>query len=536
MAKIGVELTPNDKYLAESTLIIMAHFPQPRTVHIVLAVAAITLVIGIGAPALAASAGGAGASAAPTGVDSCTTITEPGEYVLTTDIKDSTEETCIEIESSDVIFDGTGHTIDGVGNNDTNGVSARGSDNLLTNVTTVGLILTDWEEGIDYGRVDNGNVLNNIVPSGISLSLAENNSVSNNTGSVDLAESDNNTVSNNAPGGVSLFDADDNRIVNNSAIDTQSDGFSLSALSSGNVLRENTARGNDGVGISVGNSFGARLIDNTVTNNDGSGIDVSERTGHTLLRNTVKRNGGGGILFEVGGGTVQNNTVRNNEGRGIVITNLGFSVVSNNVINGNDDDGIELSGPTRENELRANVISANGGAGINFNGGGPSNNTIVNNYVYDDEPISYPNLDENMWNVSQTAGMNILDGSVIGGNYYGSPDTTGYSQTCDDTDNDEICDNPNDFDVNDDNTDFLPLADNGQPAPVAGGRLPSDLNSDRLYEDVNGDGSFDIVDVQALFAGQEKIANRGDGLAFDFNGDGRFDIVDVQRLFVILTE
>jgi hypothetical protein len=60
---------------------------------------------------------------------------------------------------------------------------------------------------------------------------------------------------------------------------------------------------------------------------------------------------------------------------------------------------------------------------------------------------------------------------------------------------------------------------------------PTDPDEDGLYEDINGDGTFDIVDVQALFANLNDDAIQNNPDAFDFNGDGQVDVVDVQRLF-----
>lgn len=49
-----------------------------------------------------------------TEIDSCTVIDDPGRYVLTENIEDSEANVCIDIRASDVHFDVTGHTVDGV--------------------------------------------------------------------------------------------------------------------------------------------------------------------------------------------------------------------------------------------------------------------------------------------------------------------------------------------------------------------------------------------------------------------------------------
>jgi hypothetical protein len=60
---------------------------------------------------------------------------------------------------------------------------------------------------------------------------------------------------------------------------------------------------------------------------------------------------------------------------------------------------------------------------------------------------------------------------------------------------------------------------------------PGDLDDDGLYEDTNGDGTFNIVDVQALFANTDDPTVENNPGKFDHNGDGEFDIVDVQALY-----
>ena len=89
------------------------------------------------------------ASAAPTEIDWCATITQPGEYVLTGDITNSNADTCIAIQASDVVLDGQGHTVDGVDNFPADGVVVFGRDGA-TNVTVTNLTVTDWGTSIVY--------------------------------------------------------------------------------------------------------------------------------------------------------------------------------------------------------------------------------------------------------------------------------------------------------------------------------------------------------------------------------------------------
>lgn len=80
------------------------------------------------------------AAAAPTPVNSCTTIDTPGSYELTTDIVDSSTDPCIAITASDVRFDGAAHTVDGAGSG--TGIRVRGNG-TLSNVTVRNTTVTD---------------------------------------------------------------------------------------------------------------------------------------------------------------------------------------------------------------------------------------------------------------------------------------------------------------------------------------------------------------------------------------------------------
>ncbi|MFC6940263.1 PKD domain-containing protein, partial [Salinirubellus sp. GCM10025818] len=106
-------------------------------------------------------------------IDSCGVIDRPGTYTLTTDIQDSSDTPCLQVTTSDVVIDGAGHTIDG----DT---SANGSAHVgvlveqpgtepetVRNVTVEDLTLTEWNTGIAYRRVADGQVRNNVVSDSI---------------------------------------------------------------------------------------------------------------------------------------------------------------------------------------------------------------------------------------------------------------------------------------------------------------------------------------------------------------------------------
>jgi parallel beta-helix repeat protein len=127
--------------------------------------------------------GGVGLSAStqaqsgPTEIDGCYTITEPGTYHLTKDIRGGggggnftyISETCIVIASDDVVFDGQGHTIDGLGISDTTAVGTEeGSE--YENVTVRNFHTTDWNRGVYFGNTTDATV-ESVNASGLSYGV-----------------------------------------------------------------------------------------------------------------------------------------------------------------------------------------------------------------------------------------------------------------------------------------------------------------------------------------------------------------------------
>jgi parallel beta-helix repeat protein len=150
-----------------------------RTLAVALAVLA--LVAGGGVAMLGAAT--PGSATAQTTVDSCTTIDEPGTYVLTGDVDNggntAISQACFEITADDVTFDGNGHTIDGRGESHTKGVAVVNAEN----VTVTNFEVTDWHEGVlvenGSATVQNVNASSNAY--GIRLVNANASEVANNT-------------------------------------------------------------------------------------------------------------------------------------------------------------------------------------------------------------------------------------------------------------------------------------------------------------------------------------------------------------------
>jgi nitrous oxidase accessory protein NosD len=111
-----------------------------------------------GATPSAVDSGADAASAAPAGpveIDECTTITEPGRYVLVTDLA-TRSDSCLDVAASDVVLDGGGHRLDGALAYGSVGVFVApddGSSDRLENVTVRNLRVRDWVFGVEFDGV-----------------------------------------------------------------------------------------------------------------------------------------------------------------------------------------------------------------------------------------------------------------------------------------------------------------------------------------------------------------------------------------------
>jgi parallel beta-helix repeat protein len=262
-------------------------------------------------------------------VNNSTVITEPGTYVLQNDITGSEVPVCIDIRCSDVIFDGNGHTISGLGTFNTYGVSVYNASKQLERVTVKNLTASRWGYGISYMNTQQGTI-------------------------------DHCTLTDNHYG-----------VVLTTSITT--------------MLRDLTARSN--------------------------------------LQ--------GGILFlaDSKANTLYNCTAESNQW-GVFLSSASDSLLFNNHIINNNMSGMSL-------------IAANG-------------NTIVNNYFSNVNNTDFEDkMGANVWNMSLTPGNNIAGGPLYGGNYWGGPNQTGFSDLTPDDNNDGICDQP--YHLTATNVDLYPL-------------------------------------------------------------------------------
>jgi len=255
----------------------------------------------------------------PTEIDSCTTITDPGSYVLAADLE-SEDGTCIEIEADDVVLDGNGYAITG-GQNETDvadfreaslapsvifsendtaanetlvaevlanypvpssgqwanvGVAANGSENVtVRDVTVTELYFGVHFESVSDGRIANVTAESNAdgmdIYNSTNVTVADTRLVDNQWGlwAVNVTESQVSSVTAESNGvdavgavyvpGLTVDDAN----VSDSPI-----GIELLA-SNDSQVRNATVTGSAYTGVGVFGSDGVAVTDSTVANTSG---------------------------------------------------------------------------------------------------------------------------------------------------------------------------------------------------------------------------------------------------------------------------
>jgi PGF-pre-PGF domain-containing protein len=224
------------------------------------------------------------------------------------------------------------------------------------------------------------------------------------------------------------------------------------------------------------NIYGIYLIssnNNTISRNQANsnkmfGIHLDSSEENILLNNTVNSNTRGIDSIISTNNKILNNIVLNNSQYGMWISQSNDNNISGNTVKecGNGEAG---SGGIHQNSSSRNVISGNI---IAFNKGyslaecpACHNNRVYNNYINNERNANIKTKDTT-WNIEKTAGTNIVGGSYIGGNFWGTPDGTGFSQTS--ADKDENKDGIIDFayvDSSNSIIDNLPLAPVSTPQP-----------------------------------------------------------------------
>jgi len=382
------------------------------------------------------------------------------------------------------------------------------SNNNITWNTTAGI----WLTSSSYNPINNNTCDNN---SGHGLALtsgSEHNTLAGNSsngngqvGLLLLSESSINTVTghtaNNNATGIEINNSNDNTVTNGTLIGNQGNGLSLES-SSGNIISGNDITWNKTAGIWLTSSSYNPINNNTCDNNSGHGLALTSKSEHnTLAGNSANDNGQVGILLlsDSSINTVTGYTANNNA-TGIQINNSNNNIVTNGTLIGNRGSGVSLESSSG-NAITDNDISGNQNFGIGLKLS-TSNKVIgntINNNRYWGIYLNSSNLQTiynnnfnnpsnnagfagtntgNAWSISKTPEQSIVGGPFLGGNFWGKPDGTGFSQVTADTDLDGLCDAA--YTISAGNVDPLPLHEYVQPSelfvnpedPTCGGKAP----------------------------------------------------------------
>ncbi|MBD3303690.1 hypothetical protein GF343_00965 [Candidatus Woesearchaeota archaeon] len=265
--------------------------------------------------------------------------------------------------------------------------------------------------GTNFQQFDNNNITQNlffdtsgsvILQTGVSNNVISKN-VLRNTSGVSVGSGTNN-----------------NTIINNTAYNGKLHGFRVSAgsLLTPNRFIRNKAFNNSGSGFFGVNAFRLICTGNRFYDNNGSGFSVrSSGSVINISNNTVFNNSGYGFFLELsfpfGTEFVFNNSAYNNTLSGMYFLRSSNVSVFNNTIFGNRGCGIRLNKSNVTNITRNTVT--NHTCSINLTNS--SFNTIYNNY-FEDIPAADALSTNNAWNITKTAGTNIIGGPFLGGNFW----------------------------------------------------------------------------------------------------------------------
>ncbi|MDQ1276553.1 MAG: hypothetical protein QG610_2131, partial [Euryarchaeota archaeon] len=235
-----------------------------------------------------------------------------------------------------------------------------------------------------------------------------------------------------------------------------------------------------------------------------SGIYLYKCSKCVIENNKLTNNGYGIRLGSSSKCTVSKNTVIDNGVYGIYLGSSSINTISGNTAN-NDSRGIHV-GSSDDNKLSGNTVTSNGAYGM-FVCGLSDRNLIYNNY-FNNTNITIKNGTANSYNTTKTAGKNIISGTYIGGNFWGKPNGSGFSNKAVDNNGDGISDSAYANITNSIYSDYLPLVtpsnlsapDAGFSSNVTSGTAPLNV----LFNDTStgtpkswnwsfGDGTYSTI-------------------------------------------
>ena len=203
----------------------------------------------------------------------------------------------------------------------------------------------------------------------------------------------------------------------------------------------NTFSGNSGFGMYTAKVRDLSVSKNTFTNNDIGIVTAQDDSLKVWIgSNVMKENRISAVRVEGQDTTVRGNTIEDNQNDGSAdgITLAGKkNIIYDNTVRSNDI-GIRLIGAATQNTVYNNLF-----------------NNDINFYFQPGTGKYSPGPAKNSWNIAKKSGKNIIGGPKTGGNYWASPNETGFSELASDGNNDGFADSSYELAVL--NRDELPL-------------------------------------------------------------------------------
>lgn len=229
-------------------------------------VGAVVVVAGPAAPQSSSAVRQATETAQAAEIDACTTITEPGRYVVTADVENATE-TCIEIKADDVVLDGAGHVVDAASSRFARhtGVRVTGAEDVVvTNLT-----LTDWGFAGVYFRGVSGSAVRNVTASDSRFGVTVRSSSEVRVVGVN--------ATNNTAAGIDVSTTRDSVVADSRLADNRV-GVSITTTSSRNRVVRNVVR-NNRLGVVVSNSDDNVITENAFCGNRRAFVTLEQSRG-----------------------------------------------------------------------------------------------------------------------------------------------------------------------------------------------------------------------------------------------------------------
>ncbi|WP_192918542.1 PKD domain-containing protein [Salinigranum salinum] len=440
-----------------------------------------------------------------TTISGATVVSTPGCYVIDGNVEEHEDGNYVEIEASDVVLDGDGHTLEGGGNN--NAVHVDGS---YSNVTVRNLTVENWDRGVFVKDVTDATV-RDVVGRSSKHTIEFDGTMSSTV--------DNVSASSNAEYGVYLKDATGTTVVDTTVQGNGVDGVfvdggdaTLTAVTAdtntehgvhlkgadGSTVREATATGNTLHGVYVEDALDGRVVDSVADDNGDAGVRVHHSDRTVVTNVTADRNTHGVHLSSPTTTLNDSRLTANVEG---VRLKKHVHTVANVTVESSSQYGIYLDEPD-DNVVHGSRINASGTAGIYFPDDRPENNLLYDNYLNNSENVRFAgNVPPTDWNVSRRTGTNVVGGALVGGNYWAAPGGDGPSQLYDNADGDAFLDTS--YTVGSGTTDSHPLTDvtaafDVTPAPYDFGSVAFGSTASQSFTVESRVGGDVTVDAFAL--------------------------------------